>query len=236
MTSLVISQPVFFPWPGFFSQLLSADHVVWLDDAQFSKGWFTNRCQISNSRNQRRWLTIPVSSSSHFQSIHSLQASHEFSDRHKEILHSYYHKFPFYTSAMQIYEDFTLKADTSLVHALVDSVEDTFAALHGYRPPSILSSSLKLNGRSSERVLSICKQIGASRYITGHGARNYLDHEEFEKCNIKVSYMNYSIAGWRGDDVNLSILDLIASVGLDNSYSYYNSQCEDWRTFTSRKL
>ncbi|MFT7595258.1 MAG: hypothetical protein ACI8R4_002586 [Paracoccaceae bacterium] len=46
MTRVVISQPMYFPWAGFLAQLALADVRIWLDDAQFSNGSFTNRVQV----------------------------------------------------------------------------------------------------------------------------------------------------------------------------------------------
>ena len=48
MTRVVITQPMLFPWPGFFEQLCLADVYIYLDDVQFSKGSFTNRVQIED--------------------------------------------------------------------------------------------------------------------------------------------------------------------------------------------
>lgn len=46
MARVVISQPMYFPWFGFMAQMSLADVFIWLDDAQFSKGSFTNRVQV----------------------------------------------------------------------------------------------------------------------------------------------------------------------------------------------
>ena len=58
MTSVVISQPMLFPWPGLFEQLALADVYIYLDDAQFSKGSHTNRIQVK-WRDTMKWMTIP---------------------------------------------------------------------------------------------------------------------------------------------------------------------------------
>ena len=46
MKTVVISQPMYFPWVGMLEQMALADVWVHLDDAQFSKGGFFNRVQI----------------------------------------------------------------------------------------------------------------------------------------------------------------------------------------------
>jgi len=233
MTKIVISQPVFFPWPGFFSHLLTADLVVWLDDAQFSKGWFTNRCQIANSTSRERWLTIPVTSSSHFKCINELTPCRHFFDDHIELLESYYRNAPFFDSMIDIYATAMNKSANPLVELLIFGVQITFEAMHGYPLQSTLSSSLGINGNGSDRVLSICKKLGGSQYITGHGARNYLDHARFEREGVEVLYMDYDVVPWRCLKTKLSILDLIAHVGMRNAYEYYSPKTIHWSDFVS---
>lgn len=53
------------------------------------------------------------------------------------------------------------------------------------------SSVLAIGGASTERLVAICRHFGASRYVTGHGALNYLDHEAFELEGVHVEYMDY---------------------------------------------
>lgn len=230
MANIVISQPVLFPWPGFFSHLLSADFVVWLDDAQFSKGWYTNRFQLMNELEQGRWLTIPVTSSSHFNKIADLKAAKEFQFNHLNILNAYYRKAPYKEQILELYSSIMLD-DTTLSQKIIRSVECTFELIHGYKFESCMSSELGVEGSSSDRVLSICKKLGACKYITGHGARRYLDHPVFDQNGIKVEYMNYNILNWGRSTTRLSILDLIATVGLKHASEYYLPSTLYWKDF-----
>jgi hypothetical protein len=53
------------------------------------------------------------------------------------------------------------------------------------------SSAMAIEGTGSARVLAICEALGAERYVTGHGAREYLDHESFEAAGVRVEYLDY---------------------------------------------
>ena len=46
-------------------------------------------------------------------------------------------------------------------------------------------------GSSSQRLVDLCERIGASKYVTGHGAFHYLDHALFESRGVGVRYMRY---------------------------------------------
>jgi hypothetical protein len=79
------------------------------------------------------------------------------------------------------------------------------------------SWELGVNGASSQRVLDIVKTLGGKKYITGLGARNYLDHQIFEEAGVRVEYMDYQKIPYNqlhGDFTPyVSILDLIANRG-----------------------
>jgi hypothetical protein len=76
---------------------------------------------------------------------------------------------------------------------------------------------MNIEGSSSQRVLDIIKFNGGTRYITGHGASSYLDHNLLEKEGIEVCYMNYQRKPYSQSHgvftPYVSALDLIAHVG-----------------------
>jgi hypothetical protein len=74
----------------------------------------------------------------------------------------------------------------------------------------------------TERLISLCKQAGASDYISGPAAQGYVDEELFKKENIKLTWMDYS--GYPEYEQlyppfehGVSIIDLIFNVGDDAS-------------------
>jgi hypothetical protein len=79
------------------------------------------------------------------------------------------------------------------------------------------SNALGIDGASSSRVLDIVLALGGRRYITGHGARNYLDHGLFEEAGVRVEYMDYQRLPYPQQHGQftpyVSVLDLIANCG-----------------------
>ena len=79
------------------------------------------------------------------------------------------------------------------------------------------SRDLGTTGGGSGRVLDTVLAVGGDRYITGHGARNYLDHEMFERAGVRVEYMNYLKIAYQqlhGEFTPyVSALDLVANEG-----------------------
>ena len=47
-------------------------------------------------------------------------------------------------------------------------------------------------GGKTERLVSLCKQAGATTYLSGPAARAYLEEGLFKSENIELQYMDYS--------------------------------------------
>jgi hypothetical protein len=98
----------------------------------------------------------------------------------------------------------------------------------------VRSPELGIGGAGSARVLEIVKKFGGTIYVSGHGARNYLEHEAFEHAGVRVEYMDYRRTPYPqlhgAFNPHVSVLDLIANtgrVGLD----YIHSQTVNWKQF-----
>ena len=59
MKQIVILQPSYLPWLGYFDQMVRADTFVFLDDVQFTRRDWRNRNKI-RTREGWTWLTVPV--------------------------------------------------------------------------------------------------------------------------------------------------------------------------------
>ena len=108
----------------------------------------------------------------------------------------------------------------------------------GISPPSILrSSQMNIGGSSSERVLKLVKAVNGTEYVTGHGARNYLDHDMFNRNGISVSYMRYDLLPWQQayEDFTPFVtgLDLIASQTPEYTKTHLRPISVDWRDFVA---
>ena len=57
--NVVILQPSYIPWRGYFDQIRRADLFIFYDDIQYDKHGWRNRNQIKTHQG-KQWLTIPV--------------------------------------------------------------------------------------------------------------------------------------------------------------------------------
>ncbi|MGF6256226.1 WbqC family protein [Ensifer sp. LBL] len=218
MTAVVISQPMLFPWPGFFEQLMLADSYIYLDDAQFSKGSFTNRIQLLNG-DDRSWMTIPLAGKGSFQKIQNLSATGDtWRTSHRSLLRQSLSAAPYIDDALAIFDEvYAHDAICDLLIASIDIPARYLGVVAGRACRR--SSEMAIEGTSWQRVLDLVLSAGGTRYLTGHGAANYLDHHAFEAAGVNVEYMNYSCTPWPQPRETftpyVSVLDLIARTGPD---------------------
>jgi WbqC-like protein family len=235
---VVISQPMYFPWVGMFEQIRLCDVYIHYDDVQFSKGSFTNRVQIkTNSSTGFNWLTVPLKNIKLGVDINQVEIDNtrNWQHQHLELLKQAYRNAPYRMEMLdlvtQLFDAQELTI-SELSKKSLESIVDYFdlAANKKFQ----LSSELQIPGNSSDRVYQLTKYSNGDRYITGHGARKYLDHLLFEDNGIRVEYMDYLKLPYpqQHGDFNpyVSILDLIANVGKEG-IEYLVSPTKYWREF-----
>ncbi len=235
MTTVVISQPMYFPWAGFFEQMKLADVYVWLDDAQFSKGSFTNRVQVLLPGKQV-WMTIPLVDKTGRQISELTAKGDTWKTSHRDLLSQSLRKTPHLDLGLECFDE--AAAWESVVDILIDSAE-TCAKVLGVLPPKILrSSELDIRGTGSSRVLDMVLSHSGTRYVTGHGAAGYLDNEGFETAGVAVEFMNYQVKPWpqRGEKFTpyVTSLDLIATQGAGGA-DHLDPRTVPWREFLQKK-
>ncbi|MFO0453454.1 MAG: WbqC family protein [Pseudomonadota bacterium] len=236
MTTVVISQPMFFPWVGLFEQIRLADVYVHYDDAQFSKGGFSNRVQLKTSSGSR-WLTVPLLDLHLGQAINQvrLQAKKDWQPGHVALIEQAYRRAPYCDAMLGLVQEVYAPEASSLADLATRSIDVVCQYLGmATRKVFLSSSSLNIAGASSQRVLDIVKSVGGDTYVTGHGAQGYLDHELFENAGVEVRYLAYRKTPYpqlHGEFTPyVSVLDLIANVGTEG-VNWIHSPSVNWKEF-----
>lgn len=239
MSCVVISQPMLFPWVGLLEQIRLADTYVHYDDVQFEKGGFINRVEVK-TRQGPRWLTIPLSGASFGREIREVRAAVEvdWRRRHLATLSQEYARAPHLRDMLALVERVYAVDTGRLVDILVASIRELSEYLDlpaGRDAP--FSSALGIPGRSSARVLAVVRRFGGTRYVTGHGARAYLNHEAFEAAGVSVEYLDYQELPYPqlhgAFTPFVSGLDLVANAGRAGR-SVICSGSVPWRAFLKR--
>lgn len=232
-STLVVSQPMYFPWVGMLEQIRLCDTYVFYDDVQFARGFF-NRVQVK-TRDGVRWLTVPLRDRHRHSLICDLEIdnSTDWRSHHRDVLRQAYQGTPGLDDVLALVDD-VLAQDAPTLAALSRASVLALARYFGLDTGRHFaeSSALGIGGESSARLLALCEHFGARRYVTGHGAKRYLDHERFERAGVDVEYMAYQLRPYpqrHGEFTPyVTALDLIAHCGRDGIANIC-SGAESWR-------
>ena len=232
---IVISQPMYFPWVGLLEQIRLADIFVYYTDVQYVRGFF-NRVQIKREHGVS-WLTVPLRDLHRGQLINEIAIDErvDWRAKHRSLLKHAYSASPHVDEMLNLVDQvFSEKVNSlgDLSRASVSCLSNYYGFMNGKK--FVSSSDLGVGGKSSERLCDICLNFHATTYITGHGAINYLDHELFERRNIRVEYMNYKKIEYpqlHGPFTPfLTGLDLVANCGKEG-VKYICSDAKYWKEF-----
>jgi hypothetical protein len=240
-TCVVISQPMFMPWVGMFEQIKLCDHFVFYDDVQLPLGGgrgrgFTTRVQIKTDSGIR-WLSLPVHRSGlGKQLICDARLSHlDWKQQHLAMIEQAYVAAPYFEPVFEqlvkpIYAFETLCVSEFCVQSM-QRLWDALAIAPRYHISSQMNISRELD--ASSRVVAICQSLGATVYISGLGAMNYINYSLFEDSKILIHYMDYQRRPYpqlHGPfNPHVSILDLLFNVGLAAAGSWIQSECTYWK-------
>lgn len=221
-TTVVVLQPGYLPWLGFFDQLRRADVFVYYDDVQYDKHGWRNRNRIK-TQDGPRWLTVPVRHGSDgFPKILDVEIDGRtpWVRKHLASVRQAYARAPCLDRYLPPLEDLLQRKWERLVDLDIACAE-LMAGWFGLRRRIERSSTLGVHGERSQRLVDICRHYGASTYVSGVAAEAYLDVDLFQQNGIAVEWQRYTHPVYpqlHGEFVPyLSALDLLFNCGEDAS-------------------
>lgn len=219
----VILQPSYIPWRGYFHQVFRADVFVFYDDVQYDKRGWRNRNRVKTPQGSK-WLTIPV------QQRHGLGPTEirsveidwrqSWNSKHWMILQQSYNKAPFFRRYRSLLEHFFCERHDQFLADLTIEFTMALATELGITHTRFLrSSTLSGSGRKTERLISLLSHLGATHYISGPSAQDYIEADQFRQAGIDLEYIIYDYPEYPQlyppFDPQVSILDLLLMTGPD---------------------
>lgn len=219
--TVAIHQPQYLPWIPYFDKILQSDQFVLLDNVQFQKNGLQNRNEIKTSQG-KTWLTVPIKHS-FGQAINETEiASQKGVSKHLKTLEQNYRKSPYFDAIFPLVESTILK-EHKLLSDLNCKLLIQFLKYIGFEGKLVLASEMNCQGQGSDLILNICKKLGATRYLSGPGGKNYMNLNDFKKNNIEVIFQKYhnipypQIYEKQGFVKDLSAIDLFFNAGPKSS-------------------
>lgn len=183
---VAVHQPQYLPWLGYFDKIRIADVFCYLDNVQYKKNEWQNRNRIKTAQNWQ-WLTVPVRYRFP-QKINEVEINNSvnWKKKHLQALITNYSKAPYFKDYITPLEDLFTKDWELLSEFNIGLLERLREFLNLHDKPAIPASSMVLRDDPTERLIDICKAVGADTYLAGQDGRTYMDLERFRANGITV--------------------------------------------------
>lgn len=188
---IAILQSNYIPWKGYFDLIAAVDEFVLYDDMQYTRRDWRNRNKIKTA-DGLLWLTVPVKVKGKYeQSIRETEIDGTaWAKSHLKSLQHAYKKSSHFDEIMALIEPIYAQPFShlsSLNHAFITAICQHL----GIQTTITNSWDYTLVDGKSERLAGIAAQAGATTYISGPAAKDYLDARAFEKRGIHVEWFEY---------------------------------------------
>lgn len=210
---LGIMQPYFFPYIGYWQLMDAVDKYVIYDDVNYIKGGWINRNRILVN-GEVRYFNLRLSKASPYRFINEIELLDDRVARRKllDTLQTNYSKAPYYKSTMEVIRKI-LESDINNLAAFLTNQIQIIASYLSLDTEFILSSSLKKDCdlKGEDKVISICKILGADTYINAIGGKSLYSNQRFLSSGLNLFFLQsgnieYSQFG-QNYESNLSIVD-----------------------------
>jgi len=186
-----IMQPYFFPYIGYFQLIATSDIFVLHDDVQYIKGGWVNRNRILLN-GASRMITFPVQKDAHDLPINARNYVDDKQAR-KDIINlikQAYAKAPCYRQVFPMLEELLMFEDCNVAR-FNENLIRRIADYMGLTCSIITSSGMEKDDSlaGEQRVLEICKRLGAADYTNPIGGTELYHQETFEKFGITLRFL-----------------------------------------------
>jgi hypothetical protein len=215
---VVIHQPNYIPWIGFFSKLSLCDTFVIMDSVDFPNRGIIHRNKIRMQKGGD-WLTIPIEKKYIGKRIDEvlLPSDPAWIKKHWVALIANYSKSPFFQDHKQQLYDIFFK-DPQVTH-LRDFNEEFIryiADFYHIQPKFVRTSEMNLDitKKKTDFIVDILKAVGCTQYFSGSGgAKEFLDDKQVIEAGIQLFYTHITPVQypqrWPGFEPYMSGIDLL---------------------------
>jgi len=217
---VAISQPTYLPWMGYFGMMDTVDAFVFYDDVQFEKSSWQQRNKVKLPDGSANWLSVPTIRENLNSNINEIKIKNfpDWKKKHWLTLCQAYLKTPFFKEYCSEFQVIYEKNWDNLSDLNIEIIVKLSKMLKIKEPVIIKSSNLKgLEGKKTDRVLSVLSSLKADEYISTEGTKVYLETDKFIRKGIKLYWYEFKHPVYpqiNGEFVPyLSTVDLLFNTG-----------------------
>lgn len=215
---LAAHQPQYLAWPGYYHKMMRADVFVYLDQVQFKKREFQNRNRVKSPQGEL-WLTVPVITKGRYaQKIRDVEVdpTQKWGEEHWKSLLLNYRGASHFGEHEAFFGELYGRPWSRLMPLCLE-LDRYLCGRFEIKTSIRLESEVGSAGTSTQRLLSLCRDLGADAYLSGRGGKGYLDEKAFAEAGIRLLYQEFSSPRYPqrfGAFVpNLAAVDLLFNCG-----------------------
>ena len=185
---VAIHQPQYLPWLGYFGKMLTADVFCYLDTVQYKKNEWQNRNRIKTAGGWQ-WLTVPVIYRFP-QKIGEVGIDNTANWRHKHLqaLATHYRRAPHFARYLPAFEGIFGRSWESIAELNLGLIRVLREMLGIGHKPEVRASTLDCSEEPTDRLIDICRALGADTYLAGAGGAGYMDFERFAVVRVPFPF------------------------------------------------
>ncbi len=196
-----IHQPDLLPWSGFWYKMANSDLFVLAVHDQLQKHWVQRRVMMRDT-----WVTLPLVGKPHLVPINTVEVKEGWKDHLEASIRGRY-------STARHWKDRGPRL-LELIHGVEGTllVDINIQLLHGIRDWLGITTPLMISPvpteKGAERVLEVLQAVGATEYLSGTGARDYLEEAamaHFRELNIGLVWSEHHKT--TGDSIVTVLMD-----------------------------
>lgn len=219
--TVVIAQPTYVPWMGYFEQIARADIFVVLDSVQFEKKSWQSRNRLRDASGEPFWLTVPIAAhpqDTRIGDIRIASARRGWPVKHLRSIERSLRRAPFFDEVYPTVESWLSGDFEKLVDVNVNGIR-LIAEMLELKPVWRYASSMPVTGVKGDLVLDICRHVGAARDYVSAGARGYLEpmRPRFTSAGVELAFQEWDHPTYpqrgAGFVSHLSVIDALMNVG-----------------------
>jgi WbqC-like protein len=217
--TVAIVQSSYIPWKGYFDLIARSSEFILFDDVQYTKRDWRSRNRIK-THNGLHWLSIPVNVSGRYlQAVKDVTISERgWNIKHWKTIAANYAQAPFFRDYRDRIEHLYCEATDASLSAVNHRFIAGLCEIIGIHTRISWSMDYALVDGRTERLVELCRQAGATRYLSGPSAKGYIEPGLFERAGVELEFVDHS--GYREYpqlfppfEHGVSVVDLIFNVG-----------------------
>ena len=213
-------QPYFLPYIGYYQLIAAVDVFVVYDNIKYTKkGWINRNRMLMNG--QDAMFSLPLKKDSDSLDVVQRELAADYS--RERLLNQFkgaYSQAPHFAETFALLERIVLSEESNLFRYIHHALVETCAHLRIDTEIRVSSGiGIDHSFKGQEKVLALCRAVGADTYINAIGGTELYSREEFGSQGVELKFIKskpYSYGQFGATFVPwLSIIDALMFNSLD---------------------